>query len=171
MALTSEHSTAEDCGLYILKRSPSELCLDSPLHKCDTGFGTDACAAWVLKSISALCCGHRSNLVACVKRKHAFPRVPRCSQICQSERRVLTFIFVKVKSLSSKPTALKHRTAFQLDINGGKKTPKPTRTLTRKWTSTTSVRIMVACERLFVWQYTRVKKFLLICIVTIPFWR
>lgn len=89
------------------------LRLDFPLYKCDTGFGTDHCVAWVMKSISALCCGHRSNLVACVKRKHAFSRVLRCSQLCQSERRVLTFIFVKVKSLSSKPAALKQNRTEQ----------------------------------------------------------
>lgn len=75
-----------------------------------------------MKSISALCCRHRSNLVARVKRKHAFSRVLRWSQICHSERQAL--IFVKAKSLSGKPAALEDITAFHLDFSGEKRREK-----------------------------------------------
>lgn len=117
-----------------------------------------------MKSISALCCGHRSNLVACVKRKHASSRVLRCSQICQSERQVLTFIFVKGKSLSSKHAALKHRTAFHLDFSG--------KTHHQQRLSIENGQVQPVCKRLFVSQYTRIKKYLLSYTyrVKIPCW-
>lgn len=96
------------------------LCLDFSLHKCDPGFGTDHCVAWVMKSIPVLCCRLCSNLVACVKRKHAFSRVLCWSQICHSERKALIFIFVKAKSLSGKSAALEDISAFHLDFSGEK---------------------------------------------------
>lgn len=116
MALTSSRTRAEDSGPYVCAS-----CGPFPPSNVTQGSARIAVLLPGRWNQSALCCGHRSDLAACVKRKRVFLHFLRCSQICQSERQALAVFCVRVKSLSSKPAALRHRTSFHQEFSGGGK--------------------------------------------------